>query len=98
MGQVDPDDDEVDRWVVWHYRYDVARSERRNVVIATFDNVAEFEDRIEAERSRLSHRKSAGEAEATEEITGTHMPAGHQARMRMQRLRPRPRKARERKR
>jgi len=28
------DDDNICRWVVWHYRYDPDRGQRRNVVVA----------------------------------------------------------------
>src|SRR5271166_5524637 len=38
VGMVDPDDDSICRWVVSHFRYDPARNERRNVVVAAFDN------------------------------------------------------------
>ncbi len=37
MALVDPDDDTLDRFVVWHYRYDAVRHERRNVVAIAFD-------------------------------------------------------------
>jgi hypothetical protein len=50
VARVDPDDDSIHRWVVWHYRYDSYRSERRNVVVAAFDNPGEFFADI-AERS-----------------------------------------------
>lgn len=43
MGQVDPDDDAIRRGWIYHYRFDPARNDRRNVVAAVYDNVVEFE-------------------------------------------------------
>jgi len=42
VAEVNPDDDSIDRWVLWHYRYDLDRRQRRNVVIAAFDNAEEL--------------------------------------------------------
>jgi len=47
MSEVDANDDTVDRWIVWWYRYDHTRHERRNTVVAAFDNEAEFLQRID---------------------------------------------------
>lgn len=49
---VDANDDTLDRFVVWHYRFDAERHERRNVVVAAFDGEGEFIAEIE--------RRSAG--------------------------------------
>lgn len=40
---VDPDDDSVWRWVLQHYRLDPQRKQRRNVIVAAYDNAAEFD-------------------------------------------------------
>jgi len=42
MARVDPDDDSVRRYVLWHYRFDDRRNERRNVASAAFDSEIEF--------------------------------------------------------
>lgn len=98
MAEVDPDDDQIDRWIVWHYRFDAVRRERRNVTVAAYDNVSEFEKCMNSHRHRLLAQQASGEAEAVETIGGGYKPAGHQARMKESRARPRPKKARERKR
>lgn len=98
MGEVDPDDDQIDRWIVWHYRFDAVRRERRNVTVAAYDNVGEFEKSIDDHRRWLAARQTSGEAESVEHISGGYKAAGHQARMKETRARPRPKKARERKR
>ena len=38
MSEVDSEDDTIWRWVIHHYRFDPTRSERRNVVVAAYDN------------------------------------------------------------
>jgi hypothetical protein len=98
VAEIDPYDDQIDRWIVWHYRFDPARRQRRNVTVAAYDNVSEFEKCIDAHRHRLLAQQASGEAEAVETIGGGYKPAGHQARMTARRVRPRPKKARKRKR
>jgi len=56
---VDPEDDDIRRFVVHHYRYDPERHERRHVLVGAFDTAAEARacfDRTSAEieRSRES--------------------------------------------
>jgi hypothetical protein len=67
MGIVDIADDTITRFVVRHYRYDPERHERRHVVVAAFDNEAEFRalmDSIEAEiRRRRAHGEPVGRNE-----------------------------------
>lgn len=41
--EVDPGDDSICRWVLHRYRFDPERRQRRNVVVAAYDNEAEFE-------------------------------------------------------
>jgi hypothetical protein len=38
MSVIDPKNDSTARWVVHHYRWDPERNERRNVVVAAFDD------------------------------------------------------------
>jgi hypothetical protein len=70
MAVVDPDDDSIQRYVVWHYRYDSGRNERRNVVVIAFDNEHEFLAEIERRAARLKERQGRGEAEPLERIGG----------------------------
>jgi hypothetical protein len=81
MPEVDPDNDAIRRYVVYHYRYDSKRHERRNVAVAAFDNFREFQasfsqlsadlDRRRREDLTFDHRES---------LSGTTLEPGHRAR------------------
>jgi hypothetical protein len=86
MARVDPDDDTIDRWVVWVYRYDPERRERRNVVEAAFDDGEEFERYLHDAAERLIGLKQRGEAEQVEHYGGVCYEAGYRDRVRRQRL------------
>jgi hypothetical protein len=78
MPEVDPDDDQIERYVVRHYRYDVERSERRHVVVAAYDTAPELEARIERESALLEDRRVSGETvDPHEYISGVVHEAGH---------------------
>jgi hypothetical protein len=70
MGMVDPDDDSICRWVVLHFRYDPDRKERRNVVVAAFDNPEEFDADMTKRAAQLRAGKQRGDVDAAENITG----------------------------
>ncbi|OSC38453.1 hypothetical protein [Mycobacterium decipiens] len=76
MARVDPDDDSIQRWVVYHYRYDPDRSERRNVAVAAFDDPHEFHAELETRSAQLRAREeSASDVDAAEHISGQiHQP------------------------
>lgn len=80
MGEVDPDDDTVHRWILYCYRFDPARHERRHCVIAAYDNSHEMRQRMDLEAQRLNERRASGVAEAAEYLTGSHMEPGHKDR------------------
>jgi hypothetical protein len=61
MAQVDPEDDNIRRFIVRHYRYDPERRERRHVVVAAFDNEAEFQVRLQSEAGEIQRRRDNGE-------------------------------------
>jgi hypothetical protein len=78
MAAVDPDDDSIQRWVVWHFRYDPERKQRRNVVVAAFDNLDEFHADIDQRAAELRNRKDRGETvDRSERIGGKPYEAGH---------------------
>jgi hypothetical protein len=78
MAEVSADDDSVRRWVVWHYRYDVDRRERRNVAVAAFDNPGEFHAEIEKRSAQLRSGKESGEVvDAAEHISGRMYEPGY---------------------
>jgi hypothetical protein len=78
MAEVSADDDSVPRWVVWHYRYDADRRERRNVAVAAFDNPDEFHADIEQRSSQLRSDKESGAVpDAAERISGRMYEPGY---------------------
>lgn len=79
MTSVDPDDDSINRWVAFHYRYDPNWRERRNVNLAAFDSKAEFEAFLHQQGAELQAAKDRGEAEDVEHLGGVRRPAGYLA-------------------
>jgi hypothetical protein len=78
VAAVDPNDDSIQRWVVWHFCYDPERRQRRNVVVAAFDNVSEFNETIQRLAAQLRDRKERGETvDRSEHIGGTSYEPGH---------------------
>jgi hypothetical protein len=61
MAQVDPADDSIVRFVVYHYRYDPQRRERRPVLVAAFDNEREYRACMDRVQSDIKRRREAGE-------------------------------------
>jgi hypothetical protein len=81
VARVDPDDDDVRRFVVRHYRYDPERRERRHVVVAAFDNEREFRACMENARAEIGRRRDRGEAvDPREHVSGTVQEPGHSRR------------------
>ena len=83
--EVDWDDDEHDRWILWWYRFDPDRRERRNTVVAAFTEESEFQNRFLKASAELAGLKARGEAEDVEQLSGVLHPAGYRARMRARR-------------
>ena len=77
---IDPDDDSITRWVVRHYRYDECRHERRQVIVAAFDNESEFEEAIADLARDIENRRHAGRADPKEHVTGTVIKPGDRRR------------------
>jgi hypothetical protein len=61
VALVDPGDDDIERFIVRHYRYDPQRRERRHVVVAAFDNEPEFRARMDSVRDEIKARRDRGE-------------------------------------
>jgi hypothetical protein len=78
MAQVDPQDDSIRRFIVRHYRYDPQRRERRHVVVAAFDNDAEYETRLQEEATEIRHRRDNGEnVDRAEHASGSICEPGY---------------------
>ena len=54
MATVDPNDDNIKRYVVRRYVYDPERRDRRHQVVSAFDNEQEFIALIHAQKKRRS--------------------------------------------
>jgi hypothetical protein len=61
VARVDPEDDTIWRFIACHYRYDPQRRERRNVVVAAFDNRAEYVACVEGIGAEIARRREGGE-------------------------------------
>ncbi len=87
VAEVDPDDDEIERFVVRRYAYDPARHQRRHLVVVAFDNHQEFETAVSVLANKLEqHRRSDADIDARERISGVVLGAGHQRKQRVGRI------------
>jgi hypothetical protein len=67
---VDPTDDSTIRFVLEHFRFDPDRNQRCNVVVAAYDNEAEFQVAFAEAQVELSKRQEEGSAESLERLSG----------------------------
>jgi hypothetical protein len=77
VTQVKPDDDSIRRFIVRHYRYVPERRQRRNVVVAAFDNKREFRRFLRETAAELERRKERGDADPREHVSGVVHEPGH---------------------
>lgn len=81
LVKVDPDDDDIRRYVVRHYDFDPERHERRHRVVAAYDNRREFEETIKARSKELDSRRAADEfINPLEYYSGAVLEPGHKRR------------------
>lgn len=86
MPEVDPDDDSITRWVLHHYRFDPQRRQRRNVVVAAYDNEPEFHAAADALHRRVRSEIDAGTRDPRETVSGVLLEPGHLTRQARRRL------------
>ena len=78
MAAVNPDDDEIRRYVVRRYAYDPQRHERRHQVIAAVDNEREYRALLKEVDTQLRRRQAAGEEiDPCEHISGVVLEPGY---------------------
>ena len=78
MGQVDPHDDSIQRFIVRHYRYDPKRRERRHVIVAAFDDESEFQACVHEVEAEIRRRREDGENDDwREHASGTIYEPGY---------------------
>jgi len=88
VPEVDPSDDSIWRWVLHHYRFDPERRQRRNVVVAAYDNEAEFDAALSTYSQRIQAEIVAGARDDAEHVGGVVWPPGdHDAQARGRTLR-----------
>lgn len=86
MPEVDPDDDSVWRWVLHHYHLDPQRKQRRNVILAAYDNADEFDAALAAFAQRIKAEIDAGTRDQRERAGGVVWHPGHHAEQARRRL------------
>ena len=76
VARVDPEDDDIRRFIVHHYRYDPQRRERRHLVVAAFDNEPEFRACMASVHAEIGRRRDRGEpVDPREHVSGVvHEP------------------------
>ncbi len=78
VANVDPDDDNIQRYVVRRYAHDPERHERRHQVVAAFDDKTEFLRLLERLNDDLERRREAGAAlDLPEHYTGLMLEPGY---------------------
>ena len=85
MGSVDPHDDRVARYVVFHHRYDPERHERRNMIEAAYDNGDEMVAHVQQASRALKALKARGAADSREHFFGVHWRPGYHEQVRARR-------------
>ena len=86
MAQVDIDDDSLNRYVVWHYRFDNETRHFTKIPIATFSTSREARKLFKLESELLRKKKESGLADEREYISSDQKTAGHTVRTRELRL------------
>ena len=87
MATVDPNDDNIKRYVVRSYVYDPERRERRHQVVAAFDNEQEFIALINAQKEEIESRRSVGVGVSPlDYYSGVALEPGYRRHMARQRL------------
>lgn len=79
MAEVDPEGDTIWRWVLHHYRFDPARREWRNVVVAAYDNEGQFHSEFERYGETIRAEIAAGTRNSRESLSGVTLEPGHLA-------------------
>ena len=77
MARVDPDNDSVDRGVVWWYRFDPATNCRRNRAVAAYDNEREWWNAVECLQADIKELQAEGASDDREHASGSWLPRGY---------------------
>ena len=80
MSEVDPEDDTVHRYLVWHFKYDQNRRQRRMVVLGAFNTFPEAERLFLSKSNELVLLVASGQADPRERMSLDNRYPGHHAR------------------
>jgi hypothetical protein len=86
MAQIDPDDDNLDRFVVWHYHFVEKQGERKLEAICAFSTRSEAEEEFRSSSDKLIKRQAAGLSDPREYFTLTYRRPGYKIDARNSRL------------
>ena len=86
MGRVDPQDDRVARYIVFHHRYDPDRHERRNMIEAAYDNHDEMVAHVLQLTRSLRTLQAQDSVDSREHCHGGILPPGYNERIRTERI------------
>lgn len=86
MVQVDMNNDNKDKFIVWHYRFDSSTSHFKRIPLAAFTTSREAKKLFKLESKNLEKRKSAGLADSREYISSDQQLHGHKKRAREMRI------------
>ena len=71
VARADVRDDRIRRFIVYHFRYDAERHERRHVVVDAFDNQRDFTACFKQAQAGIERRRDRGEdVDPDEHISG----------------------------
>ncbi len=79
MAQIDPADDSLWRWVVFHYRFVPERNQRTNALVAAFDNETEQVAAIGELTALIRQEVAAGTRDPKENVSGVTWHPGYHA-------------------
>jgi hypothetical protein len=85
VAQIDINDDTIDKYIVWHYRFDETTSHFKRMPLAAFSTPREAKKLFKIESGNLQKRKNAGLADVREYISSDQMVRGHKASARQMR-------------
>ena len=77
MARVDFEDDSIRRWVIFHYRFDPDRRQRRYVAVTAFDNKREYQREFKRYAAAIHSEIASGERDSRETVSGVEFEPGH---------------------
>ena len=86
MTQIDPEDDNLDRFIVWHYHFIEEHGERKLEAVCAFTTRSEADREFGDRSAQLLERQAAGLADPREYVTFSFRRRGYKEDVRNSRL------------